>query len=290
VHFSRRLIRSLEYRLFKYDYVPIFARKSLQSGANKLLNLSLRLLGFNNFGPAEKSGERFFLESFFKTDPILCVDVGANVGKYSEFILENSTSQVIAFEPLPGAYKKLQLLQNRFKLRFVIENMGCAEKSGELKLYYGTDSSELASFSNEVNGIDYVGASNINQMLVSTTSLDDYFVSKPAIPGGRCDLLKIDTEGYEYEVLLGSRKFIEKFRPRVIQIEFNLHHLFRGHSIKLISELLTDYKLFRMLPKENGLVPCDSNSFTSNIFSYSNYIFLANESLKDSKFMKSLGI
>jgi FkbM family methyltransferase len=286
----QRLIRSLEYRLFKYDYVPIFARKSLQTGATRLLNLSLRLLGFNNFGPAEKSGERFFLQRFVSTNPMFCVDVGANVGKYSQFILEKSSSQVVAFEPLPGAYKKLQSLQNRFESRFVIENLGCAEKSGELTLYYGSESSELASFSDEVNEIDYVGASNVNEMVVSTTSLDDYFSRKPDFAGGRCDLLKIDTEGYEYEVLLGSLKFIDGFRPRVIQIEFNFHHLFRGHSIKLISDLLTDYKVFRMLPKEHGLVPCDSNGFISNIFQYSNYIFLANESYEESTFRKSLGI
>ncbi len=49
-------------------------------------------------------------------------------------------------------------------------------------------------------------------------------------------MLKIDTEGFEYEVLLGSLKFIDGFRPRIIQIEFNLHHLFRGQSIKFISD------------------------------------------------------
>lgn len=286
----QRVRRSLRYRLFDYDWIPLFARRYFQNFALKLIALFLRILGFNNYGNSSISGEKFFLECIAKTHPMFCIDIGANVGRYSEYILENSGSQVIAFEPLPGAYQKLQLLQNRFKSRFVIENMGCAEKSGVRKLHYGTESSELASFSTEVKGIDYVGSSNINEMVVAITSLDDYFALKPDIPGGRCDLLKIDTEGYEFEVLVGSLKFIEKFRPRVIQIEFNLHHLFRGHSLKSISDLLTDYKLFRILPNRNGFVPCDSNSFTSNIFQYSNYIFVTYDSLQDSKFRKCLRI
>jgi hypothetical protein len=73
----------------------------------------------------------------------------------------------------------LQILQNQFTSRLTIENLGCARNSGELKLYFGSETSELASFSNEVNKIDYVGASNVNSVSVRTTSLDDYFQHNP---------------------------------------------------------------------------------------------------------------
>jgi FkbM family methyltransferase len=170
-----RVLKSLKYRIIDRDYVPYFAKKSFQPLAINVLKLSIRLLGFNNHGPSAKSGEEFFLRRFLETNPELCIDVGANVGKYSEFILKNSSSRVLAFEPLPGAFERLQLLQKQFGSRFTIENLGCAKDSGELKLYFGSETSELASFSKEVNQIDYVGASNVNTISVRTTSLDDYF-------------------------------------------------------------------------------------------------------------------
>jgi len=241
MQFLRRVVRSLRFRIFVKDKIPFFARRAMNTKANQLLNLSLRLLGFNNHGSADKSGENYFLECFAKTNPLFCVDVGANVGRYSRYLLTHSSSFVIAFEPLPGAFEKLKLLKKEFGTRFTIVNQGCADKSGPLKLNFGDELSELASFSPEVNGIDYVGKSNVNSINLQTTSLDDYFHSNRLPAEARCDLLKIDTEGYEFEVMKGAVEFIKAHRPRVIQIEFNLHHLFRGHSLKLLTQDLTQY-------------------------------------------------
>ena len=259
----------------------------MSAKANQLLNLSLRLLGFNNYGSADKSGENYFLECFAKTNPLFCVDVGANVGKYSRYLLTHSSSFVVAFEPLPIAFEKLKLLKGDFETRLTIVNQGCADKSGILKLHFGAELSELASFSSEVNGIDYVGKSNVNSIEVQTTSLDDYFHSNRLLPQVQCDLLKIDTEGYEYEVLKGAVEFIKARRPRIIQIEFNLHHLFRGHSLKLLTQDLAGYLVFRILPNKNGMVQCDLDEFSSNIFQYSNYLLFDAETWSDSDFRKN---
>ena len=285
-----RILKSLRYRIIDRDYVPYFAKKSFQPIAIMLLNLSLRLLGFNNYGPSAKSGEEFFLRRLLATNPEFCIDVGANVGKYSEFILRNSSSRVLAFEPLSGAFQRLQILQNQFTSRLTIENLGCARNSGELKLYFGSETSELASFSNEVNQIDYVGASNVNSVSVRTTSLDDYFQHNPFRELKGCDLLKIDTEGFEYEVLLGASNFISQFKPRVVQIEFNLHHLYQNHSLRLIGELLYNYKAFRLLPNNNGMIPIEKEDFLSNIYQYSNYVFILSDWCNNPEISKILGI
>jgi FkbM family methyltransferase len=214
----------------------------------------------------------------------LCVDVGANIGKYTQYLLENSESRVIAFEPLPQAFERLKTLQCKFGPRLHIENQGCSNESGHLELHYGSEISELASFSNEVNEIDYVGKSNVNSVLVQTTSLDDYFESSPIPIPQRCDLLKVDTEGFEFEVLVGATEFKSSIRPRVIQIEFNLHHLFRGHTLKALTQNLEGYLLFRLLPGRNGMTFCGINDFTSNIFQYSNYILVDEKIWRDPDF------
>ena len=285
-----RILKSLKYRIIDRDYIPYFAKKSMQPLATKMLKLSIRLLGFNNYGPSAKSGEEFFLRRFLETNPEFCIDVGANVGKYSEFILKNSSSRVLAFEPLPSAFQRLQILQNEFSSKLTIENLGCAKDSGELKLYFGSETSELASFSKEVNQIDYVGASNVNSVSVRTTSLDDYFQVNSFRELEVCDLLKIDTEGYEYEVLLGAKHFISQLKPRVIQIEFNLHHLFQNNSLRLIGELLYDYRLFRLLPNDNGMIAVEKEDFISNIYQYSNYVFISTDLCNNPKISRLLGI
>ena len=272
-------------------YVYLASKKCFQGTNNKILSSALKARGYNNYLDYQDSGEKHFLETVLPSvDPKICIDVGANVGKYSEFILKNSSSRILAFEPLPGAFDRLQLLQNQFGSRLTIENLGCAKDSGELKLYFGSETSELASFSEEVNQIDYVGASNVNTISVRTTSLDDYFQLNPIRELNGCDLLKIDTEGFEYEVLLGSSNFISWLKPRVIQIEFNLHHLYQNHSLRLIGELLDGYKLFRLLPHDNGMIAVEKGDFISNIYQYSNYVFISNEQCNDPEFSRRLGI
>jgi FkbM family methyltransferase len=154
------------------------------------------------------------------------VDVGANVGRYSEFLLANYSSFRFAFEPLPGAFERLKRQKQMFGPRVVLVNKGCADRSGSLELHFGVDSSELASFSPEVKEIDHVGKANVNSMIVEIISLDEFFDSSRSTTPTRCDLLKIDTKGFEYEVLKGALRFIENYRLRIIQIKFDLQNLF----------------------------------------------------------------
>ena len=102
--------------------------------------------------------------------------------------------------------------------------------------------------------------------------------------------IKIDTEGFEYEVLLGASNFISQFKPRVVQIEFNLHHLYQNHSLRLIGELLFNYKAFRLLPNNNGMISIEKEDFKSNIYQYSNYVFISTDWCNNPEISKILGV
>ena len=52
------------------------------------------------------------------------------------------------------------------------------------------------------------------------------------------DFIKIDTEGFEYEVLCGAQKTIKNYRPKFIQIEFNWHQLFTNNSLIDFSKVI----------------------------------------------------
>ncbi len=77
-----------------------------------------------------------------------------------------------------------------------------------LELYYGTDDSELASYSNEVKQVNYVGVHNLNIIWVRNITLDSYYSKYIKEKYKTLDLLKINTEGFEYEALMGAQQTI----------------------------------------------------------------------------------
>jgi len=84
-----------------------------------------------------------------------------------------------------------------------------------------------------------------NKIYIPTMSLDylmNYFQNKISV-------IKIDVEGFEYNVILGSNKFLEKFKP-VIIIEINQENFIKTYSL-LISY---NYILFnQIVDKESPL-------------------------------------
>jgi FkbM family methyltransferase len=222
------------------------------------------------------SGEAIFIDLLAKTNPKLCIDIGANRGEYSQTLLLKTNAQIIAFEPLPKAFEDLTKLEIQHPNRFKAVNLGLGLKEGNLELYYGDEDSRLASFCKEVEQIGYVGEHNTNVMTVPVTTLDTYYQKYLKDNFHNLDLLKIDTEGFEYEVLLGAQQMIDELKPNFIQIEYNWHQLFRNQSLKALSELMPDYLAYQVLPYGSGLVKRDLNRPESNIYQYSNFIFIRN--------------
>ena len=86
------------------------------------------------------------------------------------------------------------------------------------------------------------------------------------------DLIKIDTEGFESEVLRGGGETIRRCRPKFVQLEFNWHQLFRNTSLNSFSELLPGYSVFQLLP--DAWIERDPIDPLSNIFHFSNFVFV----------------
>jgi FkbM family methyltransferase len=254
-------------------YTFIFARPSMQFFNNLVLNLALHGRGYNNCCDSKTSGEEIFFQILSRYNPKLCIDIGANKGDYSEKILSMTNSDVIAFEPLPKAYSTLVKLSEKFPNRLTTINEGVGSERAELDLHFGDDNSELASFSKEVKKIDFIASLNVNSIKTKVDTLDNFFIYSQ-FRDREIDLLKIDTEGFEYEVLFGAINTIKKCKPKFIQIEFNWHQLFRLHSLYSLAEFLPNYAAYQMLPYGKGLVLRDLKSPESNIYRYSNFVFI----------------
>jgi FkbM family methyltransferase len=231
---------------------------------------SMKVRGYNNYESERVSGEKFFLTKILpKLNPAVCVDVGANVGDYSRGLLEYTSGKVYAFEPVRLAYEALSKLKGSYPDRLTIERQGVGAEKGRLPVFYNENATAHSSFSQEVQEIPYVNSTASEE--VDVISLDTYF-GKIDCP---VDFVKIDTEGFEYEVLLGAREVLRWRRPKAVQIEFNWHQLFKGNSIYSISKLLDGYRVYQLLP--DLLMERDPKDPFSNFYAFSNFVFLRSD-------------
>jgi len=232
---------SMIYRVYAYVFGRVLFAK-----LNKFLyQISLRGLGILNYQGDYLIGENAWLKKYLqgKKNPII-LDVGAHVGNYSKTIFDiDQESKILAFEPHPSTLKKL--ITNVKSKNFEAFNVGVGSSAGALELYdYDTkDGSQHASLYKDV--IKTLHKGNPISHLVEIITLDKLLSDKNII---EIDLLKIDTEGNEYNVLLGVKSFLKKRKIKAIHLEFNEMNIISKSTFKDFWDLLLDYKFYRILP------------------------------------------
>lgn len=214
-------------------------------------------------------GYEFFISKLFEQfvyAGATVVDVGANIGIHSLKLgkLTGPSGTVYAFEPHPIIFQKLHqniTLNQMFCIKPV--QLGLASKSGEFILH-GFDensSNQGTSFLTESSGVHENKSGQTYQ--VNVVTLDDFVESKQL---DRVDLIKIDAEGFDLDVLMGSRKVITQFKP-VIIFEYCLS-VDEKDKIKLFDQvqqllLSLQYKLYVI--KYNYLVEFNKNELQGNV-------------------------
>jgi len=262
------------YRKISYIYVFIFGRKKMQFFNNILLSLALNAKGYKNFGNFAQTGEKKFIQSITK-DLMVCLDVGANVGKYTQLLLSETNSEIISFEPLKEAFKELQKIENEYPNRLKVFNYAIGEENANLELNFSDEKSEKATFSNDIDKLSFFDHEKNKKVMTDVVTLDSFFLENSSLINKKdIDLIKIDTEGFELEVIKGAKNTIENKRPKYIQLEFNWHQLFKNHSMYKFSKYLTNYELFQILPFGKKLIKVDPTRPETNIFHLSNFVYI----------------
>jgi len=135
-------------------------------------------------------------------EPATVIDVGANKGQFSSFAASRwPKARILAFEPLPrpaGRYRRV--LGDRATL-FTCA-LGAAEARLEMHVASREDSSSLLSLGDRQKSVFHMD--EVATVPVDVRRLDsvlDGLVTAPA-------LLKVDVQGYEYEVLEGLGNLI----------------------------------------------------------------------------------
>ena len=267
------------YKFISKFYVLIFSRKKLQFINDVFLSLTLDAKGFKNYGDFKRTGEKKFIR-LIKDEINFSLDIGANVGNYTKLILQETSSKVISFEPLPDAYKELEVLKKEFGERLETFNIAISNENKRQELYFGNEKSEKASLMKNLEKLSFVGETNINKISVEVKKLDDL---KDILKNEIIDFIKIDTEGYEFEVLDGAKNLLKEHQPKFVQIEFNWHQLLKGQTLYKLSNMIDFSDIFRILPNENGLIQIDPSRPENNIYHLSNYIFIRKDISKNYK-------
>jgi FkbM family methyltransferase len=146
-------------------------------------------------------------------------DVGANRGQTTQQALkEFPAARIFAFEPHPGT---CQALRNSVSDdRLSIYQLALGDKCGHVALYeYGSsgDGSLINSLVSNARFPMQFGFS-ATEARVECTTIDAFCAStKIEI----VDVLKIDTEGYDLNVIKGAQGMLREGRVRYIYTEFN---------------------------------------------------------------------
>ncbi len=163
------------------------------------------------------------------------VDVGANVGNMSVYYAhEFPAAQIFAFEPVPATYEQLKKRTSRFKnIHCNQYALGSTRSEVCMKLSIESGSNSLLP-SNQKR---YAGAAG--EVTISVEPFDDFMVSQSI---ERVDILKIDTEGYDLEVLKGCAGALDQGRIISVYVEVDFRERDSQHSsFKEIESFLKQY-------------------------------------------------
>lgn len=184
-------------------------------------------------------------------------DVGANVGQFArEALREFDGALVHSFEPHPKTFAELSGRLSGERIRPVLLALG--EFVGNATMFeFRQDGGKINSL---VPNAHYhqIFAGEAHQIIVPCSTLDAYCADADI---ATIDLLKVDTEGFDLEVLKGARGMLSEGRVRFVYVEFNVicaEAGVRGGALSPIAEFLQPFG-FHFIASYNDLIvhePC----------------------------------
>ena len=258
MYIKQRLISVFDY--LRLVVIKIKLKTKYYLSQKKLVvNLDNYLIRFHNDGDDQEllylaNWTKYFNEEYPILNKLInsgdvVVDIGANLGFFSMMLskLVGEKGKVLSFEPSISIYNKL--IEN-LKLNSITnvnpENCGLGQNDEILTLKRNKKYSGMSTLVLEQDN-------EIIEEQVKITSLDKYFYDKEI----KINLIKIDTEGFEPEVLIDAKKIINSYKP-AIYIELGGGKFLKS-SEKAI-KILNDYG-YKLPIKENDLesIPAGRN-------------------------------
>jgi FkbM family methyltransferase len=206
-------IQSLYSKPRVYNWIDNLKFYAQKGDAGIVANIYFKLFDYED--------SMFLLHHLKQND--LFVDIGANVGHYSLLAAGICKADVIAFEPIPSTFIKLEknLMLNNLSKKIKAFNIGIGEENSILNFTKTNDVMNSVALEYETNVVS-----------IQVKKLDDVLINNNPT------FLKIDVEGFEYFVLKGATAVLANVNLKYIIIELNSSTLKYGHTNQDVYDLL----------------------------------------------------
>ena len=184
--------------------------------------------------------------SFHKISLVL--DVGAYTGTYAQSLRRfGYKKEIISFEPISESYDDLIINSSKDKKWNVHERVAIGNDNKLIKINISKKKDSSSILKIKKNHIRLEPESKIvkseNVKMIKLDKIIKKYVNK------KNSYLKIDTQGYEYPVLLSSGNLLKKIK--VIQLELSLHKLYEGQEsweqiLKYLEKF--NFKIWNIIP------------------------------------------
>ena len=189
----------------------------------------------------------------------LYVDVGAHNGEMINTISNNfNVKKILAFEPNPECLNSLKNIKNS-NLEIFKYALGNKKKNEDLNIGYISSMSSINNIDNKsfysklkkiVIGLFYFKSKVYKKKIrIRVRTLSEILIQNKL---QKIDLLKIDTEGYELNVLIGLEKFIKKTKIILLECHYD-DSLIKNYNFRSLNFFFTRNR-FRLISKNKMLL------------------------------------
>ncbi|MEQ8964507.1 MAG: FkbM family methyltransferase [Azospirillaceae bacterium] len=168
-----------------------------------------------------------------------CIDIGASAGGYAKRLRRiGYDGRIISFEPLKDSFYELSKVAKKDD-RWVVFNTALGNTEGVASI--NVSENKASSSFLDMLPAHFKAAPDskyLGQETVSITTLDSVF--RDIVGTDDRVFLKIDSQGFEYNILQGASRVIREIR--LIQMELSLTPLYAGETLfydmlKIMNEL-----------------------------------------------------
>jgi FkbM family methyltransferase len=206
---------------------------------NRIVKSAIHWLGYDlrRYRPATSAAAQFHAMLSAHNINII-FDVGANIGQFATKLRNGGYSgRIVSFEPLSTARAEL-LRRSKYDPQWVIAPQAAiGSQDGEANIHISGNSvsSSLLEMIN-THAIAAPESIYVDSEMVSLRTLDG--LASKYLQSDSILFIKIDTQGYEEQVLLGAKSMLQ--RAAGIQLELSMVPLYKNQL--LYSELIFQMK------------------------------------------------
>jgi FkbM family methyltransferase len=238
----------------KYSYIDVNYKKYPLKFTARDTNSQFHSIYFDQYKNTYEPDVSGILKIFLKQSSTF-IDIGSNWGHHSFIAAIEKGCKVIQFEPNPEVFDDLTRIRKELKLEKKVSqfNFGLSNKNQTVNLSQDNFASGSVSMINNYSPNKFI-YETVFRALSSIFKLKNVRYKVKCKPLDYFDfqkvsMIKIDAEGFELQVLLGSIKTIQKNRPGII---FEFHATKNNISSFISFFKKITYKLYQIQTTSKG--------------------------------------